>query len=55
MMTRGKALAGRGILAVLAVGALASAARGDGCFVWRRGADLNEPSQKAIIHWHRGA
>ena len=24
-------------------------ARGDGCFVWRAGADLNEPSQKALI------
>ncbi len=23
----------------------------DGCFVWRKGADLNEPSQKAIIYW----
>ncbi|MDM8523208.1 DUF2330 domain-containing protein [Desulfococcaceae bacterium HSG8] len=23
----------------------------DGCFVWDRGADLNEPSQKAIIRW----
>jgi hypothetical protein len=26
----------------------------DGCFVWRRGADLNEPSQKAIIYWREG-
>ncbi|MDM8549864.1 DUF2330 domain-containing protein [Desulfobacterales bacterium HSG2] len=23
----------------------------DGCFVWDRGADLNEPSQKAVIWW----
>ena len=26
----------------------------DGCFVWRRGVDLNEPSQKAIIYWGEG-
>lgn len=26
--------------------------RADGCFVWRKGADLNEPSQKAIIYWN---
>lgn len=24
---------------------------GDGCFVWRKGADLNDPNQKAIIYW----
>lgn len=27
---------------------------GDGCFVWDKGADLTEPSQKAIIHWQDG-
>ncbi len=27
---------------------------GDGCFVWKKGADLNEPSQKAIIYWRKG-
>lgn len=26
----------------------------DGCFVWRKGADLNEPTQKAIIYWKKG-
>jgi len=26
----------------------------DGCFVWRKGADLNEPTQKAIIYWKDG-
>jgi hypothetical protein len=36
---------------VMAMTALGGVARGDGCFVWNRGADLNEPSQKAIIHW----
>ena len=33
---------------------LATQAYGDGAFVWKRGADLNEPSQKAIIYWHDG-
>jgi hypothetical protein len=33
---------------------LAGQAYGDGAFVWKRGADLNEPSQKAIIYWHDG-
>lgn len=27
---------------------------GDGCFVWNKGADLNEPMQKAIIYWKDG-
>lgn len=26
----------------------------DGCFVWKKGADLNEPTQKAIIYWKKG-
>jgi len=26
----------------------------DGCFVWSKGADLNEPTQKAIIYWKKG-
>jgi hypothetical protein len=26
----------------------------DGCFVWRKGADLNEPTQKALIYWKKG-
>jgi len=29
-------------------------AQADGCFVWRRGADLNEPSQKAVLLWRGG-
>ena len=33
---------------------LVTQAYGDGAFVWERGADLNEPSQKAIIYWHDG-
>jgi len=36
---------------------LASAASdlyADGCFVWNKGADLNEPSQKAVISWRNG-
>ena len=33
---------------------IAPGARGDGAFVWRRGADLNEPSQKAILYWSKG-
>ena len=54
MTTRGWHLPGSGILAALCIFGLASGARADGCFVWNRGADLYEPSQKAIIHWHRG-
>ncbi len=34
---------------VMAALAFASEAAADGCFVWRKGADLYEPSQKAII------
>ena len=26
----------------------------DGCFVWKKGADLTEPSQKAILYWKDG-
>ena len=26
----------------------------DGCFVWNGGVDLAEPSQKAILHFHKG-
>jgi len=26
----------------------------DGCFVWKKGADLNEPTQKSIIYWKKG-
>jgi hypothetical protein len=36
-------------LVAMFVAGSAVSAFGDGCFVWRRGADLNEPSQKAII------
>jgi hypothetical protein len=27
---------------------------GDGCFVWKKGADLEEPTQRAIIYWQDG-
>jgi ethanolamine utilization microcompartment shell protein EutL len=27
---------------------------GDGCFVWKGGADLEEPTQRAIIYWQNG-
>ena len=37
------------VLAALIVAA--APARPDGAFVWRRGADLNEPAQKAVIGW----
>jgi hypothetical protein len=40
-------------LAVL-VALAPAAARGDGCFVWNKGADINEPSQKAIILYDAG-
>jgi len=26
----------------------------DGAFVWRKGADLHEPQQKAVLYWHAG-
>jgi|GEM_PF-3421752 len=48
------AVLGRTILVLLWLGVWASGARADGCFVWRSGADLKEPSQKAIIHWNDG-
>jgi len=40
----------RAVLTAVAVSILSAGAYADGCFVWRRGADLNEPAQKAIIH-----
>ncbi len=41
-------------IAFAALSAMAvSDARADGCFVWNKGVDLNEPSQKAIL-CHRG-
>ena len=42
------------LLLILLVAIAVSDVHGDGCFVWRRGADLNEPSQKAIIYWREG-
>lgn len=39
------------ILAALMHVIVTGQALADGCFVWDRGADLNEPSQKAIIWW----
>ncbi len=45
----------KGTLIVLCVLAPAGARAGaDGCFVWRKGVDINEPSQKAIILHHAG-
>ena len=42
----------RGVfLLSLVVGLSQASVWADGCFVWRRGADLNEPSQKAAIYW----
>lgn len=35
------------LLVVLA--ATPAVARADGCFVWRKGADINEPTQKALV------
>ena len=42
------------MLPLLLTAALTAPAHGDGCFVWNKGADLNEPSQKAIIYWKDG-
>lgn len=39
------------VFAVLVAVILGGVVVADGMFVWNRGADLNEPSQKAIIHW----
>jgi hypothetical protein len=33
---------------------LPAAALADGAFVWRKGVDLHEPQQKAILYWHAG-
>jgi len=44
----------KGMLTAVAVCILAAGACADGCFVWNGGVDLAEPSQKAIIHCHRG-
>ena len=40
------------LLAVISL--VAGDALADGCFVWNKAADLNEPSQKAIIYWEKG-
>jgi len=49
-MHRFRLLVSAAVLALLpAAGVLA-----DGAFVWRKGVDLNEPSQKAILYWLRG-
>jgi len=32
----------------------AAAALADGAFVWRKGVDLHEPQQKAVLYWHAG-
>jgi hypothetical protein len=45
-MGRRKTLCAAGLAAVMMLSAEAAA---DGCFVWRKGADLYEPSQKAVI------
>ena len=37
------------IAVVVSLGAMEGWAGADGCFIWHKGADLNEPSQKAII------
>jgi hypothetical protein len=36
------------------VALVASGVWADGCFVWKSGADLREPTQKAIIYWKDG-
>lgn len=41
-------------LLVAVVSLVAADALADGCFFWNKAADLNEPSQKAIIHWGDG-
>ncbi len=49
-MHRFRLLVSAAVLVLLpAAGALA-----DGAFVWRKGADLHEPQQKAILSWLRG-
>jgi hypothetical protein len=42
---------GAGFLILLVFGAVLY---GDGCFVWKKGADLEEPTQRAIIYWQGG-
>ena len=44
----------RNILPVLLVLCLAGRVLADGCFVWNKGVDLYEPSQKAVILHHDG-
>lgn len=40
---------------LLAIVSLAAGdALADGCFIWNKGADLNEPSQKAVVYWRDG-
>lgn len=43
------------LLAALLLLVSAAEAQADGCFVWKAGADLREPSQKAIIHFASGS
>jgi len=45
---------GRVFLAVLTIGLCPLTAGADGCFIWNKGVDINEPSQKAIILYDKG-
>ena len=42
------------LLGLLLAVAYSTDCRADGAFLWRRGANLREPDQKAILHWADG-
>ena len=44
----------RAILVLLLVSLATAPVSGDGAFVWNKGADIQEPSQKAIIYYAAG-
>ena len=42
------------IMSILSVIVFSSGVYGDGVFVWRQGADLKEPTQRAVIYYKDG-
>jgi hypothetical protein len=42
------------LLLILFIAIVLSDVYGDGCFVWNKGVDMNEPTQKVIIYWQNG-
>ncbi len=41
---------GNVVVLLVFLAAIPVVARADGCFVWRKGADINEPAQKALVY-----